>query len=75
MMWPNAAFNMLSAPTASIIVNSKYKNQFFDENLKWFIDAEWYIDYLKVYYEKSGIIFLIIQEFIHSKLTIVLQNH
>ena len=42
MLYPNASFNMISAPTASIIVNSKFKNQYFDENLKWFIDAEWY---------------------------------
>ena len=42
MFWPNACFNMILAPTASLIVNSRYKNVFFDSNLKWFIDAEWY---------------------------------
>ena len=58
MLWPNAAFNMISAPTASIIVNSKYKNQFFDQNLKWFIDAEWYYRLFKsCNIDKIGIIF------------------
>tara|TARA_Y100001978_G_scaffold203213_1_gene227511 strand:- start:7054 stop:7860 length:807 start_codon:yes stop_codon:yes gene_type:complete len=43
MLWPNASLNMILAPTASVIVNSRYKNVFFDLNLKWFVDAEWYI--------------------------------
>ena len=58
MFWPNAAINMISAPTASIIVNSKYKNKFFDQNLKWFIDAEWYYRLFKsCIIENSRIIF------------------
>ncbi len=43
MLWPNASFNMILAPTASLIVNSRYKNVLFDPNLKWFVDAEWYL--------------------------------
>ena len=43
MLWPNASFNMILAPTASLVVNSRYKNVFFDPNLKWFVDAEWYL--------------------------------
>ncbi len=43
MLWPNASFNMILAPTASVIVNSRYKNVFFDQKLRWFVDAEWYV--------------------------------
>lgn len=39
---PNASFNMLLSPTASLIVNSKAKDVFFDLNLKWFVDCDWY---------------------------------
>lgn len=39
---PNASFNMLLSPTASLIVSSKAKDIFFDDNLKWFVDCEWY---------------------------------
>ena len=42
MLWPNGTFNMILAPTASLIVNSKFNNVFFDNKLKWFIDADWY---------------------------------
>ena len=43
LLFPNASLNMLLAPTASLIVNSKLKNIFFDENLTWFVDADWYL--------------------------------
>ena len=43
LFFPNASFNMILAPTASLIVNSKFKNIFFDENLTWFVDADWYL--------------------------------
>ncbi len=39
---PNASFNMFLSPTASLIVNSKVKDIFFDTNLKWFVDCDWY---------------------------------
>ena len=42
MFWPNGTFNMILAPTASLIVNSKFKDVLFDKKLKWFIDADWY---------------------------------
>ncbi len=41
--FPNATFNMILSPTASVIVNSKLKNIKFDENLEWYVDAEWYL--------------------------------
>ena len=40
--FPNAMFNIFLAPTASVIVNSKLKNNNFDEDLKWYVDCEWY---------------------------------
>ncbi len=43
LLFPNASLNMILAPTASLIVNSRFKNIYFDENLTWFVDAEWYI--------------------------------
>ena len=43
LMFPNSSFNMILAPTAAIIVNSKLKEILFDENLKWFVDAYWYM--------------------------------
>lgn len=39
---PNASFNIFLAPTASLILNSKFKDILFDKNLKWFVDADWY---------------------------------
>lgn len=42
LLWPNASFNMILAPTASLIVKSDFKNILFDCNLKWFVDADWY---------------------------------
>ncbi len=42
LLWPNGTLNMILAPTASIIVNSKYKNILFDIKLKWFVDSYWY---------------------------------
>ena len=36
LLFPNASFNMILAPTASIVVNSKFKEILFDQNLKWF---------------------------------------
>ncbi len=43
LVFPNASFNMILSPTASLIVNSKFKNIYFDENLTWFVDADWYL--------------------------------
>ena len=58
MLWPNATFNMFIAPTASLIINNKYKNILFDNKLKWFIDAEWYSRlFLKSKKDKNKIIF------------------
>ena len=58
MLWPNATFNMVIAPTASLIINNKYKNILFDNNLKWFIDAEWYSRlFFKLRKDKNKIIF------------------
>ncbi len=42
LLFPNASFNMILAPTAALVVNSKLKNIYFDENLTWYVDAEWY---------------------------------
>lgn len=42
LFWPNASLNMILAPTASVIVNSAFKNVLFDSKLIWFIDADWY---------------------------------
>ena len=42
LLWPNASLNMILAPTASIIVNSRFKDILFDINLTWYIDADWY---------------------------------
>ena len=39
---PNASFNIFLAPTASLILNNKLKDIFFDRNLKWFVDSDWY---------------------------------
>ena len=58
MLWPNATFNMVIAPTASLIINNKYKNILFDNKLKWFIDAEWYSRlFFKSKEDKNKIIF------------------
>ena len=38
---------MLLAPTASVIVSKNIMDIFFDENLKWFVDAEWYLKLFK----------------------------
>ena len=43
LFFPNACFNTILAPTASIIVNSRLKNNYFDEKLSWFVDADWYL--------------------------------
>lgn len=43
LLFPNASLNMILAPTAALVVNSKFRNIYFDENLTWFVDAEWYI--------------------------------
>ena len=40
--FPNAMFNIFLAPTASVIVNRKLKSNKFDEDLKWYVDCEWY---------------------------------
>tara|TARA_B100000989_G_scaffold176886_1_gene132803 strand:+ start:1088 stop:1912 length:825 start_codon:yes stop_codon:yes gene_type:complete len=42
LLWPNSSFNMILAPTASVIVNSEFKNILFDSKLIWFSDADWY---------------------------------
>ena len=58
MLWPNATFNMIIAPTASLIINNKYKSILFDNKLKWFIDAEWYSRlFFKLRKDKNKIIF------------------
>ena len=43
LVFPNASFNIFLSPTASLIINSKAKNVLFDDNLKWFVDCDWYI--------------------------------
>ena len=43
LIFPNASFNMLLSPTASLIINSKVKDTFFDPDLKWFVDCDWYM--------------------------------
>ncbi len=42
-LFNNASFNMLLAPTASVIVSNDLKDILFDKNLKWYVDAEWYL--------------------------------
>ena len=42
LLWPNSSFNMILAPTASVIVNSTFKDILFDSKLIWFSDADWY---------------------------------
>ena len=42
LLFPNATFNLFLSPTASLIVNSKARDILFDENLKWFVDCDWY---------------------------------
>lgn len=46
--FPNASFNIFLAPTASLIINEKMRHILFDNNLSWFVDAEWY---LRLYFE------------------------
>ncbi len=74
---PNASFNILLSPTASLIVNSKIKNIIFDENLQWFVDCDWYCriinkikrNNLKIrYFYKSRIISIQYKRSITSKL-------
>ena len=48
LLIPNASFNMILAPTAAMIVNSKFKNVLFDENLVWFVDAKWFLQLFKI---------------------------
>ena len=43
LLIPNSSFNMILAPTAAVVVNSKLKEFIFDENLEWFVDADWYM--------------------------------
>ena len=43
----NGSLNMVLAPTASIIINKRFKNILFDPKLKWFVDAEWYLKLFK----------------------------
>tara|TARA_A100001035_G_scaffold279872_1_gene282714 strand:+ start:1415 stop:2263 length:849 start_codon:yes stop_codon:yes gene_type:complete len=65
MLLKNPTFNMIIAPTASLIINSKYKNILFDIKLKWFIDAEWYSRlFLKSKNDKNKIIFFPISRII-----------
>ncbi len=40
--FPNPTLNLILGPTACLVVNSKIKKNLFDNNLKWFVDAEWY---------------------------------
>ena len=42
LLFPNSSLNMILAPTAALVVNSKFRKINFDENLSWFVDAEWY---------------------------------
>ena len=44
--FPNPMFNIFLAPTASVIVNSKLKENNFDNDLKWYVDCEWYLKLL-----------------------------
>ena len=52
LLIPNSSFNMILAPTAAIVVNSKLKEIIFDENLEWFVDADWYMK-LFIFLRKS----------------------
>jgi len=65
LLFPNASFNMILAPTAGLIVNSKLKNIYFDQNLTWYVDAEWYLrlflsakimNLKSIFFDKSRII-------------------
>ena len=42
LLYPNPLFNMFFSPTASLIISNKAQKVFFNENLKWFVDCEWY---------------------------------
>tara|TARA_B100000212_G_C27335203_1_gene516520 strand:+ start:49 stop:840 length:792 start_codon:yes stop_codon:yes gene_type:complete len=58
LMALNPSFNMFLSPTASLIINSKAKDIFFDENLKWFVDCEWYSRILsKIIQNKLNVVF------------------
>ena len=74
--FPNASFNMLLSPTASLIVNSKVKDILFDSNLKWFVDCEWYLRvFFKIKKLKLKIKFAISQELYPFILLTVLRHH
>lgn len=44
---PNVLINLFLAPTASVIINKKLISNKFNENLKWYVDNEWYYRLLK----------------------------
>ena len=44
---PNALINLFLAPTASVIINKELVSNKFNENLKWYVDNEWYYRLLK----------------------------
>lgn len=58
LMALNPSFNMFLSPTASLIISSEAKDIFFDENLKWFVDCEWYSRIIsKIIKNKLNVIF------------------
>ena len=44
---PNVLINLFLAPTASVIINKKLISNKFNENLKWYVDNEWYYRLIK----------------------------
>ena len=44
---PNIMINLFLAPTASVIINKKLVSSKFNEDLKWYVDNEWYYRLLK----------------------------
>ena len=65
---------MILAPTASVIVNSTFKDILFDSKLIWFSDADWYQRLFRAVLKNKRlkVKFLIFLGYIHFKLEIAL---
>ena len=46
--YPNVLINLFLAPTAAVIVNTKFKSVKFNKKLKWHVDTEWYYRLIKI---------------------------
>tara|TARA_S200000501_G_scaffold267959_1_gene251678 strand:+ start:995 stop:1807 length:813 start_codon:yes stop_codon:yes gene_type:complete len=84
LLFPNASLNMILAPTAALVLNSKFRNIYFDENLTWFVDAEWYLKLFlstkilnlkTIFFNKSRIISIQNKDSITIKLKENLKKH